>query len=75
MPSPKKSRETTDVAVLVPDKPKKVKHAKTLANGSVAPKGSESFPLIALIEQKVRESVPKEIIDRVAAVTSKKQII
>jgi polyphosphate kinase 2 len=70
-----KNREIAPVAV-APEKPKKakkVKEAKASPNGALA-KVSD-FPLIALIEQKVRESVPKEIVDRVMACTSKKQIL
>ena len=46
-----------------------------LSNGAVDHRLSESFPMIKLIEQRIAESVPKEIIDKVNAVTSKRQII
>jgi polyphosphate kinase len=77
MPSKKPTRETPPVALLVLDqkKKKKPKAAKALANGALDHKSAGSFPLVELIEQKVRESVPKEIIDRVMACTSKKEII
>jgi polyphosphate kinase 2 len=55
---------------------KEKKPAKAaLSNGAVASKPVGSFPMIKLIDQRIRESVPKEIIDRVNAVTGKRQII
>jgi polyphosphate kinase 2 len=54
-------------------KEKKVKVA--LSNGSLDHRMADSFPMIKLIDQRIRESVPKEIIDKVLAVTSKRQII
>ncbi|MCE0521833.1 MAG: hypothetical protein LV480_02860 [Methylacidiphilales bacterium] len=55
-------------------KPAKLKKA-ALANGTVDHRSADSFPMIKLIDQRIRESVPKEIIERVLACTSKRQII
>ena len=49
------------------------KEAKAaLANGALDHRMADSFPMIKLIDQRVREAVPKEIIDKVSAVTSKR---
>lgn len=60
-----------------PEKNGKAKKSKevALSNGAVDHRLSESFPMIKLIEQRIAESVPKEIIAKVNAVTSKRQII
>src|SRR5271168_495897 len=58
------------------EKPKKIKVKKAAAaNGAMDHRLSDSFPMIKLIDQRIAESVPKEIIDKVNAVTSKRQII
>jgi polyphosphate kinase 2 len=58
-----------------PAKAGKKAKAAIVANGAVDHDSAESFPMIKLIDQRIRESVPKEIIDRVLACTDKKQII
>jgi len=59
-----------------PVKPEKTKKEKAvLSNGAIDHRLAESFPMIKLIDQRIAESVPKEIIDKVNAVTSKRQII
>ena len=58
-----------------PAKPGKIKKPAPSSSGSVDHKSAESFPMIKLIDQRIAESVPKEIIDKVNAVTSKRQII
>jgi polyphosphate kinase 2 len=56
-------------------KPEKMKKKAALSNGAIDHRLAESFPMIKLIDQRIAESVPKEIIDKVNAVTSKRQII
>ena len=56
-------------------KKEKEKGSKALTNGAVDHRIGDSFPMIKLIDQRIAESVPKEIIDKVNAVTSKRQII
>ena len=59
-----------------PVKPEKIKKEKAaLSNGAIDHRIAESFPMIKLIDQRIAESVPKEIIDKVNSVTSKRQII
>jgi polyphosphate kinase 2 len=55
-------------------KPEKIKKL-SLANGSMSHKSADSFPMVKLIDQRIRESVPKEIIDKVMSCTDKKRII
>ena len=66
------------VKLAKPDKPVKAKDAKkekAATNGALDHRLADSFPMIKLIDQRIAESVPKEIIDKVNAVTSKRQII
>ena len=58
-----------------PDKAKKKDKKAALSNGALDHRIADSFPMIKLIDQRIAESVPKEIIDKVNAVTSKRQII
>ena len=61
-----------------PEKPAKAKEKEkkvAATNGAIDHRLSDSFPMIKLIDQRIAESVPKEIIDKVNAVTSKRQII
>ena len=60
-----------------PEKIEKTEKAKKSAasNGVLDHRIADSFPMIKLIDQRIRESVPKEIIDKVLAATSKRQII
>ena len=57
--------------------PKEKEKAKKVVatNGAVDHRIADSFPMIKLIDQRIAESVPKEIIDKVNAVTDKRQII
>ncbi len=64
MPTPREK-------IVKPAKEKK----PVISNGLIDAKSAASFPMIKLIDERIRESVPKEIIDRVIAVTSKRQII
>ncbi len=59
------------------DKPVKLEKIKkaALSNGAIDHRIAESFPMIKLIDQRIAESVPKEIIDKVNEVTSKRQNI
>ena len=57
-------------------KPEKVSAKKAAtANGALDLRLSDSFPMIKLIKQRITESIPREIIDRVNSVTNKRQII
>ncbi|MGC1479648.1 MAG: polyphosphate kinase 2 [Chthoniobacterales bacterium] len=51
-------------------KPKKVSAKAETSEGS-----GPVFPMVALIDERVRTSIPKEIVERVDAASSKKQII
>src|SRR5450432_2420204 len=63
------------VKLAKPEKPAKAKKVKAATNGALDHRIGDSFPMIKLIDQRIAESVPKEIIDKVNAVTSKRQII
>ena len=80
-----KEKTLTPVPVLAktekpakPEKKKKEKKKETAianGNGAIDHRLAESFPMIKLIDQRIKESVPAEIIAKVNAVTSKRQII
>jgi polyphosphate kinase 2 len=55
------------------EKPKKDKKKKAKKPASM-PKGA-SFPMVAVIDEQVRTSIPPELVERVNSATSKKQII
>jgi polyphosphate kinase 2 len=55
-------------------KPEKIKKL-SITNGSVSPKTADSFPMVKMIDQRIQESVPKDIIDKVLSCTDKKKII
>jgi len=46
-----------------------------ISSNTIDPTTADSFPMIKLIDQRINESVPKEIIDRVNACTDNKKII
>ena len=78
-----KEKTVTPVPVLAktekPPKPEKKEKKKETAiangNGAIDHRLAESFPMIKLIDQRIKESVPAAIIAKVNAVTSKREII
>ena len=55
-------------------KPKKDKKPKAAPEAKVVPAGA-SFPMVAIIDEQVRTSIPAELVTRVREAKSKKQII
>jgi polyphosphate kinase 2 len=75
-PKPVKLEKVPKVEEAEKPSKKMVKAEKAAAtNGTLDHRLAETFPMIKLIDERIKESVPKEIIDRVQAVTSKRQII
>ncbi len=58
-----------------PKKPKKEKKAKKDEAALEAGPTGASFPMVAIIDEQVRTSIPPELVARVREATSKKQII
>lgn len=70
-----KSAEKPQIKVKAASKPAKKKKADKPPKASKSKPAGASFPMVAIIDEQVRTSIPQELIDRVKQAKSKKDII